>query len=52
MHLSDFDYEDATQVLHPEFVNSLTNVTTRAGGVATLPCAVRNLGTKKVTNPG
>jgi len=44
----DFDYEDATQVLHPEFVNSLTNVTTRAGGVATLPCAVRNLGTKKV----
>ncbi|CAL1527961.1 unnamed protein product [Lymnaea stagnalis] len=44
----DFDYEDSTVVLQPEFLNTKANVTVREGELATLPCAVRNLGTKQV----
>ncbi|XP_005100752.1 zwei Ig domain protein zig-8 [Aplysia californica] len=44
----DFDYEDATVVLKPEFLNTESNISVRIGDSATLPCAVRNLGTKEV----
>ncbi|KAH9503194.1 hypothetical protein Btru_068442 [Bulinus truncatus] len=42
------DYEDSTIVMQPEFLNTKHNITVREGEMASLPCAVRNLGTKQI----
>ncbi|GFN75402.1 hypothetical protein PoB_000190800 [Plakobranchus ocellatus] len=44
---SDFDYEDSTIVMKPEFLNTETNITVTEGRMAILPCSVRYLGTKE-----
>ncbi|KAK3758609.1 hypothetical protein RRG08_019520 [Elysia crispata] len=45
---NDYDYEDSTVALTPEFLNVETNVTVVEGRTAILPCSVRYLGTKEV----
>ncbi|BFZ02015.1 hypothetical protein BsWGS_05054 [Bradybaena similaris] len=44
----EYEFENTTIVQQPEFLNSKTNVSAREGELATLPCGVRNLGTKQV----
>ncbi|XP_055873129.1 zwei Ig domain protein zig-8-like isoform X3 [Biomphalaria glabrata] len=46
--IHDLDYEDSTVVMPPQFLNVKHNVTVIEGDMATLPCAVRNLGTKQI----
>ncbi|BFY97064.1 hypothetical protein BsWGS_00103 [Bradybaena similaris] len=48
MYSPDYDYENSTVVPLPEFLNPRSNVTVKEGDMATLPCVVRNLGTKQV----
>lgn len=45
----DYDFENSTVVPLPEFLDSKSNISVREGDMATLPCVVRNLGTKQVS---
>lgn len=47
---TEYDHENSTVVLQPEFLTAKSNVSAREGEMATLPCAVRNLGTKQVSS--